>query len=170
MHHLFGGKTQAAGIRQYDSVVILDDHRAPANEVIGMNERVGDSLTNGLIHRIVINPMQIGIKLERMGNSRPQTIDHLAPKIVQVARPRVIVRSESVVPPLLVVHDLAIVQEIVGEFGRDSPRLTEHQQSGSCGTHLRTIKPQRFDAKQEILIRQSDPWMAGPSVLELPTI
>ena len=32
-----------------------------------------------------------------------------------------------------------IVQEIVGEFGRDSPRLTEHQQSGSCGTHLRTI-------------------------------
>ena len=135
-----------------------------------MNERVGDSLTNGLIHRIVINPMQIGIKLERMGNSRPQTIDHLAPKIVQVARPSAIIRRESVIPPLLVVHDLAIVQEIVGEFGRDSPRLTEHQQSGSCGTHLRTIKPQRFDAKQEILIRQSDPWMTGPSVLELPTI
>ena len=68
-----------------------------------MNEVLVTASRTAFIHQIVINPMQIGIKLERMGN-RPQTIDHLALKIVQSCPTKCHHPTWIVIPPLLVVR------------------------------------------------------------------
>ena len=105
-----------------------------------------------------------------MSDSGPQAVDHPSPKIIQIPRPSAILRGETVIPPVPIAHNLTIIQEIIGEFGCDPPRLTKHQQSSPSGTDLRTIKPQRLNTKQKILIRQPDPWMVRTPALKLPTI